>query len=50
MRDENFYASISFEKGTMLIQQIQSVTEVQDSNNNSILYISSEQNFAVLIK
>ena len=42
---------MSFEKETMSIQQIQSATEVQDSNNNNNMsYISSEQNFAVLIK
>ena len=51
MRDENFYMSISSEKKTMSIQQIQSATEIQDSNNNNnTLYISSEQNFAILIK
>ena len=51
MRDENFYASMSSEKETMSIQQTQSATEVQDSNNNNnTSYISSEQNFTVLIK
>ena len=51
MRDENFYVSISFEKETTSIQQIQSATEVQDSNNNNNMsYISSEQNFTVFIK
>ena len=35
MRNKNFYISISFEKKTMSIQQIQSVTEIQDSNNNN---------------
>ena len=51
MRNENFYVSMSFEKKTTSIQQTQSATKVQDSNNNNdISYISSEQNFAVLIK
>ena len=51
MRDENFYVLMSFEKKTMSIQQTQSVMKVQNlNNNNNMLYILSEQNFAVLIK
>ena len=51
MRNENFYALISSEKETILIQQIQSTMKIQDSNNNNdASYISSEQDFAVLIK
>ena len=51
MRNKNFYTSMSFEKKTMSIQQIQSATEIQDSNNNNDMsYISSEQNFTILIK
>ena len=51
IRDENFYALMSSEKETTSIQQTQSATEVQDlNNNNNTSYISSEQNFTILIK
>ena len=50
MRDEKFYTSMSSEKETT-DQQIQSATEVQEFiDKNDASFISSEQNFAILIK
>ena len=51
MRNKNFYTLMSFEKKTTSIQQIQSATEIQDSNNNNnTSYILLKQNFIIFIK
>ena len=50
MRDENFYTSMSSEKETT-DQQTQSAAEVQEFiDRNDASFISSEQNFVILIK